>query len=255
MENLLVAKSETVAKAAVTAESNLFEAIRGVSHAGDAHGAVVGINDNQTPTAGPGVYGQSSGTGVWGESQTWMGVYGHSRSTTGGAGVMGENESGAGVIGKSKKWVGLFGETFGTENGPAGVWADGHEGGSGVKGHTSCPGAFGVAGFHLTNQGPGIYGKGAPAGLFEGDVTVTGMLSVQGTNVLQRIVQTEQQVANVGQLVQRVSSLETRINTLQQQVTNLQQQLASLQQKQAQDVQGIAVSLATLASRVTALGG
>jgi hypothetical protein len=31
-----------------------------------------------------------------------------------------------------------------------------------------------VCGFHLTNQGPGIFGKGAPAGRFEGDVEVTG---------------------------------------------------------------------------------
>jgi hypothetical protein len=78
------------------------------------------------------------------------------------AGVLAESSGGPGVIGTSTTWVGVYGGTFGTENGPAGVWGDGNEGGSGVKGQTSCPGAYGVAGFHLTNQGPGIFGQGSP---------------------------------------------------------------------------------------------
>jgi hypothetical protein len=82
-------------------------------------------------------------------------------STTANA-LLAESSGGSGVIGTSTVWVGVYGETFGTENGPAGVWADGHEGGSGVKGQTSCPGAYGVAGFQLTNQGPGIFGQGSP---------------------------------------------------------------------------------------------
>lgn len=82
-------------------------------------------------------------------------------STTANA-LLAESSGGSGVIGTSTTWVGVYGETFGTENGPAGVWADGHEGGSGVKGQTSCPAAYGVAGFHLTNQGPGIFGQGSP---------------------------------------------------------------------------------------------
>jgi hypothetical protein len=51
----------------------------GISHA-SFHGAVVGINDNDSGSAGPGVYGESKGTGVWGQSKTWMGVFGHSES-------------------------------------------------------------------------------------------------------------------------------------------------------------------------------
>jgi len=47
-------------------------------------------------------------------------------------------------------------------------------GGDGVKGHANAQGKAGVAGFHLTNIGPGIFGKGSPAGRFEGDVEVTG---------------------------------------------------------------------------------
>jgi hypothetical protein len=176
-----------------------------------------------------------------------------------GPGVQGDAENGAGVIGISKTWLGIYGETNAPANaGASGVLGEGKAGGDGVKGHANAQGKAGVAGFHLTNNGPGIFGKGSPAGLFEGNVVVTGSLTVQGVGfgpLLQRIAQLEQQGANVGQLVQRVSSLENRVNTLQQQVNNLQQQLAGLQQKQAEDVQGIAVSLATLAARVTALGG
>lgn len=132
-------------------------------------------NVNHTPQAGPGVMGKSDAVGVWGESRTWNGTAGISHSTTGGAGVYGEGVGGGpGIIGISSKWVGVYGETRGAENGPAGVWGEGKEGGAGVKGHASGPGAPGVAGFHLTNQGPGIFGKGAPAGRFEGDVEVTG---------------------------------------------------------------------------------
>ena len=137
--------------------------------------AVLAENTNTTPQAGVGVHAKSAAAGVLGESTTWHGVAGITQSKTGGAGVFGAGDTGGpGVIGTSKTWIGVFGETFGTQNGPAGVWADGHTGGSGVKGHTSCPGAFGVAGFHLTNQGPGIFGKGSPAGRFEGNVEVTG---------------------------------------------------------------------------------
>jgi hypothetical protein len=132
-------------------------------------------NVNHTPQAGPGVMGKSDAVGVWGESRTWNGTAGISHSTTGGAGVYGEGVAGGpGVMGISSKWIGVYGETRGSENGPAGVWGEGKEGGSGVKGHASGPGAAGVAGFHLTNRGPGIFGKGAPAGRFEGDVEVTG---------------------------------------------------------------------------------
>jgi hypothetical protein len=123
--------------------------------------AVIAENTNTTPQAGVGVHAKSAAAGVIGESTTWHGVAGITQSKTGGAGVFGAGDTGGpGVIGTSKTWIGVFGETFGTLNGPAGVWADGHQGGSGVKGHTSCPGAFRVAGFHLTNQGPGIFGQG-----------------------------------------------------------------------------------------------
>jgi len=157
--------------------------------------AISAVNSNTTPQAGVGVHAKSAAAGVLGESTTWHGVAGITQSTTGGAGVFGAGDAGGpGVIGTSKAWIGVFGETFGTQNGPAGVWADGHEGGSGVKGHTSCPGAFGVAGFHLTNQGPGIFGQGSPAGLFKGDVEVTGDLILTGADYAEAMSTTDPEV-------------------------------------------------------------
>jgi hypothetical protein len=119
------------------------------------------------------ITGQSEAAGIFGQGKTWHGVHGDSASTTGGFGVFGSGV-GPGVGGVSQTWLGVYGETNGTANGPAGVWGEGKAGGFGVKGHASGPGAAGVAGFHLTNSGPGIFGKGSPAGHFEGDVEVTG---------------------------------------------------------------------------------
>jgi hypothetical protein len=80
---------------AVMGESTVFNGIRGLGHVAD-QAAIVGLNDNY----GPGIRGQSAGVGVWGESTTWVGVLGHSVSTTGGVGVWGENPNGTGVFGK-----------------------------------------------------------------------------------------------------------------------------------------------------------
>jgi hypothetical protein len=145
-----------------------------------------------------GIYGKADrGSGVIGESVAWIGVYGESAQFEGvrgtsknkdHGGVVGTNdaggtavygEGGAGVLGIGRTWVGVYGETRGTEGGPAGVWADGKDGGDGVKGHANGPGKAGVAGFHLSNRGPGIFGRGAPAGRFEGNVEVTGTINGQ----------------------------------------------------------------------------
>jgi hypothetical protein len=65
-------------------ESQDYEGVRGVSHAGDYHGGVVGLNDNTTPTAGPGVYGRSDvGAGIFGESSNGIGVFGKSSRLAG----------------------------------------------------------------------------------------------------------------------------------------------------------------------------
>jgi len=191
----------------VYGESTVFNGVRGVTYAPSA-GGVVGVSENHTQQAGPGVFGQSDGTGVWGQSKTWMGVYGYSDSTTGGAGVMGE-ATGPGVIGKSKTWHGTYGETLSTTGG-AGVWGEHKANGYGVVGNSSGGvGVFGVsqtgeamhaethsanvaaiAAYNLNPQGTGaaVYAKKAGAvghaGFFDGDVHVTGSISVDRDVVL-----------------------------------------------------------------------
>ena len=143
----------------VEGESPLAEGVAGLSHA-EGHAGVMGVNDNATNAAGVGVHGKSAATGVFGESTTWHGVFGSSQSTTGGAGVGGDGQ--VGVTGVGRTWIGVYGETHGTENGPAGLWGDGLQGGSGVKGHARAAGAVGVGGFHLAEDGdggPGVLGQ------------------------------------------------------------------------------------------------
>jgi hypothetical protein len=104
--------------------------------------------------------------------------------------------------GNSPGEVGVLGESQEAE----GVRGVGHKG-AGVSG--------------TSDNGVGVYGKGGPAGFFEGNVVVTGSLTVQRVDwgtLLQRIAQLEQQGANVGQLAQRVSSLEQKVASLESQL-------------------------------------
>lgn len=231
-------------------------AVLGTSNAPDQGMGVMG-----TATRGSGVIGTSvDWIGVYGESNKFEGVRGTSRNKDH-AGVVGTNEAGgsafygegsAGLIAVGKQWVGVYGETQAQAGvGSAGVWGDGKNGGDGVKGHASAPGKSAVAGFHLTNQGPGIFGKGSPAGFFEGNVEVTGNLTVQGISVqtlLQRVIQLEQQSTNLGQFVQRINSLEQKIVALQSQVNTAVSNLTGR-------ITQAEVSISDLKARVTQLGG
>jgi hypothetical protein len=125
---------------------------------------------------GAGVYG--TGTGV-------AGVVGDSE-TGGGIGVEGRSGSNAGVLGTSQSWRGVDGRS--TDN--AGVFGSGKFGGwfegsfEGVHAVSHNPGAAGVAGFN-DRTGPGIFGKsvGGPAGYFEGNVVVTGDISLTNGDI------------------------------------------------------------------------
>jgi hypothetical protein len=189
----------------VYGESTLFNGVRGITYA-PGHGAVVGVSENHTSQAGPGVFGESDGTGVWGHSRTWMGVYGRTESSTGGAGVMGDGDPGPGVVGVSTTWIGVYGETAGVVNGPAGVWGE-HKGvGIGVKAvskdgiglaaysttseaihaETHSPGTASIAAYNLAPNGTGaaVYarkeGTIGHAGFFDGHVHVTRSVTVEG---------------------------------------------------------------------------
>ncbi len=136
------------------------------------------------------------GIGVWGISKSGHGVHGDSK---GSRGVFGTSDSAEGVFGKSKAGSGVRGESG--SNGAGVVGQDTGEGGIGVWGisksghgvHGDSTGSRGVVGTSDSAEGVlgksktgsgvrgesgagvGIYGKGGRlAGLFEGDVEVTG---------------------------------------------------------------------------------
>ena len=177
----LSGKSTDADTAGVFGEGQLFNGVRGVSH-GEQHAGVGGVNDNTGDKAGPGVWGVSRGTGVRGDSSTWHGIAGISTSTTGGAGLYGDNQAGGpGIIGMSKNWHAIYGKSESTKGG-AGVWGE-HETGVGVVGRsTSSLGIYGVSETGTAIQAetksggrPALLAKGSKiAGRFEGDVEVTG---------------------------------------------------------------------------------
>lgn len=183
----------------VYGESQLFNGVRGITYA-PGHGAVVGVSEVPNPDPpddskipGPGVYGQGNATGVVGIGKAWHGVFGKSESTIGGQGVAGEGNVGVGGIGLT--WVGVYGETRAAPGvGSCGVLGEGQSGGIGVKGHARAPGQAGVAGYQLANQGPGIYGEGAPAGYFKGDVVVTGDILLEGADYAEELTAAEGEV-------------------------------------------------------------
>jgi hypothetical protein len=174
----------------------------GVKGVGKDWNGVEGIS--QSTIGGAGVFGANdTGAGVRGESKARFnpGVHGIHRGLEG-PGVQGDAENGAGIVGISKTWLGVYGETNAPANaGAAGVLGEGKDGGDGVKGHATAQGKAGVAGFHLTNRGPGIFGKGSPAGRFEGNVEITGKLTIEGGIPLdiwlQKIVRLEQEVISL----------------------------------------------------------
>lgn len=176
---------------------------------------VYGESTNDSNDAGPGIHGVSKAAGVVGESKTWHGVAGFTQSTSGGVGtygsgqgigigVLGESTSGAGVEGRSQSGPGVFGQSS-----AAGVWGKSNN-------------WHGVAGESQSSSGgAGVYGKGPRAGLFEGNVDITGNLTIQGVSIqlwLQRIVNLEQHSSDSGQLAQRVTSLEQKLTALQTQL-------------------------------------
>lgn len=158
--------------AGVLGESAEFNGVLGVTTA-NGHAGVAGVCDT------------SKGNGVYGRSKQANGVIGFS-SSDGSAGVAGANDegNGNGVYGRSAKSDGVAGVTMGDgKAGVAGICETGNGNGvygrskdaNGVVGSSSSDVHAGVAGVNDNSAGVGIYGKGGRvAGLFEGDVEVTG---------------------------------------------------------------------------------
>jgi hypothetical protein len=185
----------------VKGEASSAPGVFGITHAPYAAG-VSGLNDDPSPQAGPGVLGKSRAVGVWGESETWMGVYGKTSSVTGGHGVMGEASTGGGCgvsgIAHGPSSAGVVGvnDDTGPNAGPGvqgksrgtGVWGE-SETWMGVYGKTSSvTGGAGVLGEAAPGVGVGVMGKGGlNAGYFEGNVTVTGDLILPGADYAEEL--------------------------------------------------------------------
>ncbi len=85
-------------------------------------------------------------------------------------------------------------------------------------------------------------------------MTVTGILTVQGANILQRIVQVEQQAGNLGQLGQHVNSLEQKLTALQNQLNTMQNQLNTAVSNLTGRISLAEFAISDLKARVTAGG-
>jgi hypothetical protein len=175
--------------------------------------SLLGIDDDVPPKC-YGVYGRSDseeGVGVIGSSRSGGGVEGESSA---GPGVYGFSDRGQGVIGKSNEFHGVYGYSgasygvYGESEKNVGVagQSDSSEGvrgfsssGSGVSGHSNNDygvegvsiNSYGVYGFSDTSSGvggysdtgPGVYGfsRSGLAALLEGNVEITGNLTITGT--------------------------------------------------------------------------
>jgi len=172
----------------------------------------VSVNGNGvrgTSTANHGVHGESTtGRGVHGIGHKFIGVSGVS---TDGVGVSGESTSEVGVLGKSTSSFGVRGISE-TNHGVHGESAQGR----GVLG--TSPKFVGVTGesnshdgvFGTSVSGIGVHGKGGRlAGLFEGDMEVTGSIAAGNLNVHGR---------DIFQALQKIDSLEKQVQQLRQQV-------------------------------------
>jgi hypothetical protein len=179
----------SITSAAVAGESDRGSGVNAVAHGADP--AAECLNDDPTDNAGPGLRARSRAAGVIGESSTWMGVYGQTRSSTGGNGVMGEAIGvGAGVAGESTDGIGVLGQTAGVSTSSAGVRGvvtNPGGAGSGVVGENHGEGSgvvglairdAGVTGFHGDPQlqETTVASDGARAGVFGASDVGAGVL-------------------------------------------------------------------------------
>ncbi|MFG2039874.1 hypothetical protein [Dactylosporangium sp. NPDC048998] len=150
---------------------------------------------------GVGVVGDAiDGTGVFGSSAHGNGVCGVNGAFSGltppttGAGVVGEGVHGNGVLGRSAARIGVEG----VSREGVGVWGSSEQG-EAVHGESHALSVAAVAAFNLNPDGTGaaLYaetkGKG-PAGLFVGNVIVTGDLQLAGADLAEEFDSTETRV-------------------------------------------------------------
>ncbi len=127
------------------------------------------------------------------------------RGTSNGRGVVGWSSNSVGVTGVGENGHGVYGETKSPD--AAGLVGDGVNAGDGVIGITWARRKAAVFGFHQT-EGPGVLGRGKPAGWFEGDVGVTGKLMVEETDLVEVL----------GKANRRIAALEEKVDSLRRQL-------------------------------------
>jgi len=111
--------------------------------------------------------GSGNGTGVLGTATGGTGVYGVDYGS--GVGAEGYSDNGNGVFGESYGANGVVGQTGSTS---AGVWGNNTGGGTGVAGNTTGSG-YAIAGTNTNSSGF--------AGWFDGNVKITGNLTITGS--------------------------------------------------------------------------
>jgi hypothetical protein len=114
------------------------------------------ITGKATGDKGIGVYGVGKAVGIRGDGETWHGVVGLSKSTTGGYGVYGKNQSGGtGITGESDGWIGVYGRSKGTKGGSAGIMGEHEANGAGVIGRSQ----GGIAVFGRSEKHEGVHAE------------------------------------------------------------------------------------------------
>ena len=186
----------------VLGNGNTGDGVQG-SAANPHRNGVFGRNDSTTPRnaadpGGNGVFGFTQvpdGAGVFGAHNTGgvgvaglghIGVIGGNNGDNSGVGVLGNGNTGDGMQGftTSESRNGIFGRNTSTSAAPSG----GAPAGNGVFGFTDVPNASGVVGAIGPNNttGAGVTGignnSGAMAGLFFGNVQVTGDIFLPGAD-------------------------------------------------------------------------
>jgi hypothetical protein len=172
---------------------------RGVSASSDSGYGVTGVS-----TSSVGLRGSStSGTGIWGTTTSGnAGVYGqYNGSSSTGVGTYGTSTNGYGVQGNSTNGIGVY-----ATSGGHGVYGDTTgDGYAGVFGQDDSPTIYSFGVYASSTNGTGLYATGSTgiyaytpdgtglyasggsagtAGLFDGNVSVTGSLSKGGGSFL-----------------------------------------------------------------------
>jgi hypothetical protein len=153
-----------------------------------------GIHGRSASPQNPGVSAnnESTGPGLFAESRGGEAIQAQNHSDNASTITASNSGSGAGVFGHSSSGPGVQGRTANLNaavagiNESVGIGVLGESFGDGVQGRSKANANSGVAGFNdfggngvlgQSARGVGVFGRGSPAGHFEGNVEVTGNIN------------------------------------------------------------------------------